>query len=205
LVAAPKVLVDKYSKLIDMAGLNLVAVETELISIVRSLAPKDQVVLIADIGARSTDIAVSKGGVLTFSRSIPTAGEAFTRAIAQSLGIEEAQAEEYKRTYGMNPGQLEGKIKGSLDPIFKMVAEEMKKATRFYSSEEKGEAPNSAILTGGTAGLPEIASSLTKLLGLEVIVGNPFSQVEVAPDAVKSLAGYAPFYSIAVGLALREV
>lgn len=205
LVAAPKELVDKYAKLVDMAGLNLVGVETELLSIVRSLAPKDQVVLVVDFGARSTDMAVSKNGILTFSRSIPTAGDSFTRAIAQSLGIEENQAEEYKRTYGMSTSQLEGKIRGSLDPVFKMVAEEMKKAIRFYSSEEKGVTPQSAVLSGGTAGLPEIASSLTKVLGIEVIVGNPFSRIEVAPEAVKSLAGFAPFYSIAVGLAMREV
>lgn len=204
LVAAPKVLVEKYAKAIDMAGLNLVAVETELMSLVRSLAPTDQTVLIVDFGAKSTDIAVARRGMLSFSRSIPTAGEAFTRAVSQSLGVEEKQAEEYKRAYGLSQSKLEGKIKTALEPVFRTVADEMKKAIHFYQSEEKGDTPGSAILSGGTAGMPEVATVLTKMLGIEVIVGNPFSKITVDPEAVKSLAGYAQLYSIASGLALRD-
>ena len=139
-----------------------------------------------------------------FSRSIPTAGDALTRALSQNLGIDEARAEEYKRTYGLSSTQLEGKVKKALDPIFKVVTDEMKKAVHFYMSEEKGDTPGSAVIAGGSAGLPEAASTMTKMLGMEVVVGNPFGKIEVDPEAVKSLAGYAPLYSVAVGLALRE-
>lgn len=204
LVAAPKLLVEKYARLVEMAGLSLVVVETELVSLVRALAPQDSTVLIVDFGARSTDIAISKAGQLMFSRSIPTAGEAFTRAVAQALGVEESQAEEYKRAYGLSATQLEGKIRGALEPVFKLVADEMKKAVQFYQSEERGDIPHSAILAGGTAGMPEATSTFTKLLGIEVVVGNPFAKVEVEPDAVKKLSGFAPFYGISVGLAMRE-
>lgn len=203
LVAAPKILVEKYAKAVEMAGLSLVSVETELIALSRALAPEDQTVLVVDLGARSTNIAIAKNSQLVFSRSIPTAGEAFTRAVAQILGVQEAQAEEYKRTYGLSKTQLEGKIKVALEPVFRVVADEMKKAVHFYQSEEKGDSPTSAILSGGTAGMPEVVSSLTQMLGIEVIVGNPFSKIEVEPEAVKSLAGYAPFYSTSVGLAMR--
>jgi type IV pilus assembly protein PilM len=202
LIAAPKTLVQKYSKVVAMSGLRLNTVETELLALTHSLAPVDQTALIVDFGARSTDIAISKNGSLMFSRSIPTAGEAFTRAVSQTLGIEEIQAEEYKRTYGLSQNQLEGKIKAALDPIFRTVADEIKKAIHFYQSEEKGNSPGSAILSGGTAGMPDVASELTKLLGIEVVVGNPFSRINVDPQAVKSLSGYAPLYSIAVGLAM---
>ena len=203
LVAAPKVLVEKYARVVEMAGLSLNLVETGLVALTRALAPEEQTVLLVDFGARSTDIAIAKNAQLIFSRCIPTAGEAFTRAIAQTLSVEEVQAEEYKKTYGLSSTQLEGKIKASLEPVFRLVADEMKKATHFYQSEEKGDSPRTAILSGGTAGMPEAASTLTRLLGIEVVVGNPFSRVEVEPEAVKSLAGYAPFYSIAVGLAMR--
>lgn len=205
LVAAPKALVEKYSKVVEMAGLTLVAVETELIALIRSLAPSDQTVLLVDFGANSTDIAISKNAHLVFSRSIPTAGQAFTRAVAQALGVEEIQAEEYKKTYGLSESQLEGKVKKTLTPVFRMVSDEMKKAVQYYQSEDKGNSPKSAILSGGSAGMPEAASTLTKLLGLEVVVGNPFSNVDVDPQAVKSLAGFAPLYSIAVGLAMKQI
>ncbi|MFV1917391.1 MAG: type IV pilus assembly protein PilM [Patescibacteria group bacterium] len=203
LVAAPKILVEKYQKLLQLAGLTVIAVETQLMALVRSLAPEDSTALIVDFGARATNIAVASNGQLKFSRSIATAGEAFTRALSQSLGVEAKQAEEYKRAYGLSVGQLEGKVKVALEPIFRLVAEEMRKAIQYYQAEEKGETPKSIILTGGTSGMPEAVSVLTKLLDLEVIVGNPFSKVNVDPEAAKTLSGYAPLYSIAVGLAMR--
>lgn len=203
LVAAPRVLVEKYVKLIQTAGLTVVGVETELMSLVRALAPADQTVLLIDFGARSTDIAIARNGQLGFSRSIATAGEAFTRAVAQSLGVEQQQAEQYKRTYGLSGSQLEGKVKGALDPVFRLVADEVKKAIHFYQTEEKGEAPRVVILAGGTAGLPEAISALSKALGLEVVIGNPFTKVAIDQATSKKIAPYAPLYSIAVGLALR--
>jgi type IV pilus assembly protein PilM len=204
LVAAPKSLVEPYTRVAQAAGLTVVGVETEMIALSRSLAPQGQTVMLVDFGARSTDIAIVKNTQLHFTRTIPTAGEAFTRAVAQSLGVELSQAEEYKRAYGLSGSQLEGKVRGALDPIFRVVVEEMKKAIHFYQSEEKGEAPKSVVLSGGTAGLPEGLSLLSKMMGVEVVIGNPFAKVAVEAEAAKSLAAFAPLYSIAVGLAMRE-
>jgi len=204
LVAAPRNIVEVYVKAVTLAGLNVVAVETELTALARALSPEGQTVLLVDFGARSTDIAVVKNGNLSFTRTIPTAGEAFTRAVAQTLGVELSQAEEYKRAYGMSGSQLEGKIKGALDPVFRMIVDEMKKAIHFYQTEEKGEAPKSVILAGGTAGMPEAISLLTKYIGMEVVIANPFAKVAVDPEVARALMPYAPLYSVAVGLAMRE-
>lgn len=203
LVAVARKLVEKYARLVELSGMNLVVVETELMAMSRSLAPEGKTVLIVDLGAKSTDIAVVKNKSLVFSRSIPTAGDAFSRAVSQALGVDEVQAEEYKRTYGMSTKQLEGKIKAALDPILMLVSNEIKKAIQYYQSEENGESPASVILSGGGAGMPEIASGLAKMVGMEVSVGNPFANCTVDPQAMKELIGYAPFYSVAVGLAMR--
>jgi len=202
LVASPKVLVEKYIKLISGAGLTTVGVETEALALCRALAPETGTVLILDFGAQSSNIAIVKDAMVRFSRSIPTAGEAFTRALSQSLGIEHEQAEAYKKTYGLS-SDLEGKVKKSLAPVFNLVAEEIKKAIHFYQTEEKGEAPKSVIVSGGTSSMPEAISTLTNLLGIEVVVGNPFAKVLVDAQASKSLANYSSLYSVAVGLALR--
>jgi len=204
LVAAPRLVVERYVRAIEMAGLSLASVETELISLSRSLGVDGQSVLVSDLGARSTDIAIVRNGKLVFSRSFPTGGEAFTRAVSQYLGIDQVQAEEYKRTYGLIQTQLEGKVRQSLEPVIHLVGDEMRKALHYYQSESKGDQVHSVILSGGSAGLPEVAAMLTQLLGVEVVVGNPFSKITVDPGAVKSLTGYAPFYSIACGLAMRQ-
>ncbi len=204
LVATPKTLVEKYLKVVKLAGLSVIAIETDLMALVRALAPDKQTVLLVDFGARSTNIAIAKNGLLSFSRSVSTAGDAFTRAVAQVLGVEQHQAEEYKKAYGLSGSQLEGKIKEALDPVFQLVANEMRKAIHFYQTAEKGEMPKLAILAGGTSGMPEAVSAITRILGLETLVGDPFSKVSVDPEAAKSLAAYAPLYAVAVGLAMRE-
>lgn len=204
LVAVPKAVVEKYLKVVSLAGLTCNAVETELIALVRSLAPKEQTVLIVDFGARSTDLAIARNGQFMFSRSIQTAGEAFTRAVGQYLGVATAQAEEYKKTYGMDPAQLEGKVGTALEPVFRVVAEEIKKVVHYYQVEEHGQAPTTLILSGGTSGLPGIAPTLTKLLGIEVVIGNPFSNVRLDQAAAQNLASYAPLYAVSAGLAMRK-
>jgi type IV pilus assembly protein PilM len=204
LVAAPRLLVEKYTRLVQMAGLNPVVVETELIALTRSLAPSDKTVLLMDLGANSTDIAIAKQGLLCFSRSIPLAGEAFTRAVSQGLGLTPLQAEEYKKTYGLTASQLEGKVKGALDPVLRMVVDEIKKAVSFYESEQKGDAPTAIEVSGGGSGMPQIITALTEMLGIEVSIANPFDKVRLDPDSARKLAPYAPLYSVAVGLAMRE-
>lgn len=204
LIAAPKVLVNRYVKLIQMSKLDLIAVETELMAISRSICPVDQTVLVADFGARSTNIAIVKNSALMMSRSIPTAGDALTRAVAQGLGIEAQQAEEYKKTYGLAEQNLDGKIKSILYPILRMVSDEIKKAVHYFQSEAESEQPKSIILTGGSAGMPEVASIMTELLGIEVLIGNPFTKIQIDPVVVKQLANFSPYYSVSVGLAMRS-
>lgn len=204
LVAAPRVLVEKYTRIVQMAGLNPIAVETELVALTRSLAPVDKTVLLMDLGANSTDIAIARNGLLCFSRSIPLAGEAFTRAVSQGLGVTPVQAEEYKKTYGMVSTQLEGKVKGALDPVLRLVVDEVKKAISFYETEQKEEAPTAIEISGGSSGMPQIITALTELLGIEVSVANPFNNVKTDPETAQKLAPYAPLYSVAVGLAMRE-
>lgn len=204
LVAAPRALVEKYTKVISLAGLNPTAVETELIAAARSLSPFDKTILLVDFGAVSTNIAVVKSGLLSFSRSIPIAGEAFTRAVSQGLGVNVTQAEEYKKTYGFEGSQLEGKVKRSVDPVLRLVVDEIKKAINYYQTEEKGEAPSAVIVSGGTSGMPQMIASLSSMLGMEVLVGNPFSKVKVDPETSKRLSPYAPLYAVSVGLAMRE-
>jgi type IV pilus assembly protein PilM len=204
LVAAPRMIIEKYVKVVQMAGLTPVAVETELIALARSLAPVDKTVLLADLGGSSTNLAIVNHGLLSFSRSLPVAGDAFTRAVSQTLAITPQQAEEYKKTYGMASGQLEGKIKGALDSIVRLVADEIKKAVNYYLTEEKGEMPTSLVITGGSSGMPEMITALSKVIGMEVLVGNSFAHIQVEPALVQKLASFAPLYGVAIGLAMRD-
>lgn len=204
LVAAPKTIVEKYVKVIRLAGLTPVSAETELTALSRSLSPDKGVSVLLDLGSSATDMAIVKDGHVVFTRSIPVAGEAFTRAVSQGLNITPQQAEEYKKTYGLEASQLEGKVKDALLPVFRMIVDEIKKAIHFYQSDEKGDTPTSVIITGGASVMPGIVPFLTESLGVETVVGDPFGKISLDPENAKSLAPYTSIYGTAIGLAMRE-
>lgn len=204
LVAAPKSIVEKYVRVIKLAGLVPVSAETELSAMSRSLSPAKGMSMLLDLGASATDMSIVKDGNTVFTRSIPVAGEAFTRAVSQSLNIDANQAEEYKKTYGLDAKQLEGKVKAALDPIINVIIDEIKKAIHFYQTEDGGEAPNALVITGGASVMPELVPYLTSSLGIETIIGDPFSKIALDPDVLKQLLPYSSIYGTAVGLAMRE-
>ncbi|MEK7100395.1 MAG: type IV pilus assembly protein PilM [Patescibacteria group bacterium] len=204
LVAAPKAVVEKYAKVVKLAGLTPISAETELTALARSLSPTKGVTLLLDLGSSATDMSIVKDLNTVFTRSIPVAGEAFTRAVSQSLGIEAIQAEEYKKTYGLSPDQLEGKVKKALEPIFRVIIDEIKKAIHFYQTDEGGDVPTAIIITGGASVMPDIVPFLTENLNIETIVGNPFGKINLDPETAKTLVPYSSIYGTAVGLAMRD-
>ncbi|MBI4059277.1 type IV pilus assembly protein PilM [Candidatus Microgenomates bacterium] len=203
LVASPKTAVNKYLKVITAAGLTPVAVETELLALTRALAPTGKTALIIDFGASSADIAVASNRQLMFTRSAPLAGEALTRAVAQGIGIEATQAEEYKRTYGLT-ASLEGKVKQVLSPLVAQMVDELAKARAFWQQDHSQLPIDMVVLSGGTSGLPDIVPAIAEGLGVEVSIGNPFAQVILDVKTGQALAPFAPLYAISVGLALRD-
>ena len=129
LVAAPKTLLDKYLSILELVELPAVAAETEIIATSRAISrsiTNVRSVMLVSMGAQTTDIAIIKNGILAFTRSLSAGGDALTRAIAQSLDLNLTQAEEYKRTYGVAPDKLEGKIAHASAPITNTIITELK-------------------------------------------------------------------------------
>jgi len=203
IIAVLKTLVERYVQILEMADLKVVAVETELTAMTRSLAPEKGTVMLIDFGSKSTDMSIVKNGMLYFTRSLPTAGLSFNRAVAQALNTNIQQAEQYKKTYGMDDKQLEGKVGQALLPIMKTIVQEIKKAIHYYQVNLKGEAPTSIVLSGGSAGMLGMIPLVANLSGIEVNMALPFSNIKLDDQSAKSLARVAPLYSVAVGLALR--
>lgn len=205
LIAVPKNVAEAYQQVLELAGLEPVALETELMGIARSLVPPEAPLgIVADIGAKSTDVGVVRGGQLLFAHTIPTAGEAFTRAIETALGLDTTQAEQYKNTYGFSASQLQGKLVEAMKPVLTVIAGEIRKTVDFYIGKHPGEIIRTLTLSGGVAALPDVVTHLSSLLGMEVIIGNPFARIETDDRQRKAIVGNEPFYAVAVGLAMKE-
>lgn len=206
LAAAPNRLIDRMLTVLKTAGLNPISLEIEIMAVARSLvAPETpEVTMIIDLGAKATDIAVLEKGQIIFVRSIATAGEALTRAVASGLGLDINQAEAYKKAYGADPGKLEGKMISVLMPVIDVLVSEIEKIIQFFQLE-KNKPINRIILSGGTASLSEISALLVKNLNVEIQIGDSFGRI-LKDDLVKKIpAQEIPLYAIAAGLAMKEI
>lgn len=203
LVAAPKVLVERYLQVCKLAGLELLFLETETLALVRALKPvfNQGDVILANLGTKSFDIILINKGNLFLTRQLPTAGEAISRAISSSLGLDLTVAEEYKKTYGLSD-QLEGKVAAAIQPLLTMVSDEIKKTVAYFA-EKGGVAPRLLLLSGGTSLLPGITEFLAKSLGLETQIADPFSMFNLDQQSQPLLKKNSPLFTVACGLAMR--
>lgn len=209
LTAAPKTLVDRYLNILRGAGLEPLVFETEILSVKRSVLEglEAPTTLLVSIGASTTDLCIVSEGVIRFSRSIGTGGVALARSIAQELGFEMTQAEEYKKSYGLLPDQLEGKIMQIIKPVFDVIVSEIEKAILFYQTKNSLNPVRRVVLVGGSAMLPGMIVYLAENLGLEVQIGDPWVRVEASVETKKELAhpdNQAKF-ALAAGLAMRNI
>lgn len=207
LVGAPTALLNKYINILKMATLRPAAVETEVLSTIRALvaSPNFPTTLIITIGAVSTSLVIVREGVLVFTYSIPVGGVAINRAIATDFGFTNPQAEEYKKIYGMSTETLGGKIGQATKPILLSIVQEVKKALSFYSQKYKTESPiQQILLSGGTAKLPGLNLFFAQQCNVETAIASPWN-VLASQSVAKEVIADASDYTIAVGLAMREV
>lgn len=207
IVASPKNMVNRYIKVLDMAGLHPNALETEVIACVRSLVgsnPFSPNTLIIQMGATTTDLAVVAKGLIWLTRSISTGGLALTRSLAQHFNFELNQAEEYKKVYGLLGDQLEGKVFDALKPVVDVIIEESRRVIQAFQTKHPQSQIKRVILSGGGAKMPGVVIYFANRLGLEVQEADPWYLVSKDKAVVNKLAQDASLYSVAVGLALRE-
>lgn len=206
-IASPKNAVTKHIKVLTMAGLRPKALETETIAVARSLVgnnPFSPSTLIVQMGATTTDFATVSKGLIWITRSISTGGLALTRALAQQFNFESAQAEQYKRVYGLLEDQLEGNVYDALKPIVDIILSESKRVIQAFEMKYPQNPIKRVVLSGGGAKMPGLVVYMANNLGLEVQEADPWYLIEKDKALVSKLAQDAPSYSVAVGLALRE-
>jgi len=206
MVGAPTMLINKYQKVIQMAGFQINSMETEILATIRALVMDENfpTSLIVNIGAISTSFAIVRSGTMVFTYSMSVGGAAINRAIAMDFGLTSQQAEEYKRVYGISGKSLGGKIGRATEPILNSILGEIKKSIAFYSQKYKNELPiRQIILSGGTAKLPGIELFFVNNAGIETAIANPW-KILASQQIPKEVLDNGSDYAIAVGLAMKD-
>ena len=204
LVAAPKRSVEWLVGVLQSAGLEPVGLETEILAAARALVPGEQVppTLVCNLGATAANLAIVENGQVVFTYLAQSGGMALTRVISQSLGLELAQAEQYKRTYGIDETQLEGKISKAMMPILTALVMELRKAMNFYATRNQQVPLSRLVLAGGGAQLPGLSGFLAAQLGMEVVIGTPLAGFEFKEGLKQRWEGLESVFAVAVGLAM---
>lgn len=202
LVGAPTSLIEKYERVLGLAGLAVAGVETETLSIIRSISipEENSTKVIVNIGTVSTTLAILHEGALSFIYNVYVGGTAISRAIATDFGFSLEQAEQYKRTYGLSD---QGKIGKITEPIILSIVEEAKKAIVFFNRKYPNSKISHVVLAGGSALLPGIAAFFTRNTGIETIAANPWNILSTQEGIPGEILNEAPAYAVAVGLAMK--
>ncbi|MBW6441755.1 pilus assembly protein PilM [Patescibacteria group bacterium] len=211
IVAARKNVVDKYIEIVKKAKLIPKAIEPETVALGRALGDSAEYpsgTMILEMGFGSSIMVVCYGGHVRFTRSIPIGGDMMTKTIMQNLDLDHAQAEEYKKVYGLDEFQGEGKVAQAITPVMDNLVSEVRRAIIYFTNHNPSASIKRVIMSGGTALMPNLLSYMANKLDLEVLLANPLNDIEISPKLEKSkqsLIEDVASYSSSIGLALRGV
>jgi len=205
LVGARKSLLEKYVVMFENIGIEPTLIETQMLSIIRSLqfAPEDEDTMVVDWGAAGISIAVMRGVELQFVTYSLGGGALLTKTLEKSLGLGSKQAEEYKRAFGLDENQFEGKIRQALLPAVMEMVSQIKRAAQFYSTNNPQAAVKRVVMAGGSASLVGLVPLVASELGLEVLLISPWNVVESKKVDVSQVNPVA--MGVVSGLMMRKL
>lgn len=203
LVGTRKRMVERFVGMFNEIGVEPTLLETQMIANIRSLQfeAEDPTTLIAHIGSSSMNLAIVHNTELQFVISHMNAGQMLTKALETAIGLDSAQAEQYKRSYGLDGSQFQGKVRDALLPPVNMLLTEIRKSVQFFINQNPQESVQRVVLSGGSAMLPSLVQHVTNELGVEVLIAAPFTGMSgEVPENVNH-----PAMSVCMGLLQREM
>ncbi|MDQ7814345.1 MAG: type IV pilus assembly protein PilM [Patescibacteria group bacterium] len=171
--AAPAEIVEAYEHTLALAGLELVSLEPESLALIRSVidaktSSPEEMVLLIDMGGRSTSMIFVVNGEIHLSVSRSEGGNLLTERIAQKLDLTKAKAEDLKLSQGLKDNRLHPIVA----EVFQPIKDEIAQASS-YLQASMGKKPSKVLLAGGTAQLEGIDALLQEILGLPVGLAEP--------------------------------
>jgi len=162
-----------------------------------------------DIGASYTNIIVSMGQRLVFSRTLPVGGDIITRSMAETYSMEFDEAQLYKEerarilsseeaAMAFNPEDMQ--IDFSLRDGLSELTREIRRSIEYFNSQSSGNPVQRLIFSGGTAKLKGFIDFIAD--AMEVPAGLLKFPVIYLDEQGQDIP-IDPSYAVAVGLALR--
>lgn len=200
--AAPKAIIDRYLKLIDLLKLKMHALEVETFPLARSLLQQStDSTLIIDVGDLATTYHVIEQGAARISHTIEYGGQNITLLLAKAAAVTIEEAEQQKGQYGVvesAPSLVRETILKGLETII----DQARRIQESYTKQTTRQVSR-IILIGGGANLPGLSETCSRLLSRKTSIGNPWKGLAYPEELELFLTESGPRYAVAVGLALR--
>lgn len=176
----PRTVVDSLYSVMDKVGLSVNSLTLEPIAAIEATIPKKLRLLnlaLIDVGAGTSDIAISSNDTISAYGMVPIAGDEVTECIVKKYLVDFNTGEIIKKqctkqekikyidVLGLENEILSKDVIKLIDPVTKKICDEV--ATRIIELNG-GKAPNAVFLVGGGAHTPNFRNFLAQELKLPV-------------------------------------
>ncbi|MBA5851894.1 rod shape-determining protein [Clostridium sp. cel8] len=175
----PRSVVDSLYSVMKKVGLNVISLTLEPIAAMEAAVPKSLRILnlaLVDIGAGTSDIAISCNDSITAYGMVPKAGDEVTEVIAQNYLVDFNSAEKIKKECSVSEKIVYTDVLGientvPSEEVIKLITPTVKKIADEISSKiislNGDKSPNAVFLVGGGAHTPKIHEFLAENLGIQ--------------------------------------
>jgi cell division protein FtsA len=176
----PRSVIDSLYAVMSKAGLSVISLTLEPIAAMEAAVPQSLRLLnlaLVDIGAGTSDIAISSNDSISAYGMVPTAGDEVTEIIAQAFLVDFNTAEKIKKQCSgegniqyIDVLGIENEIEPQevlkiIKPLVLKISEEVGKKIIELNG---GKAPNAVFLVGGGAHTPFIKENIAEVLNLPI-------------------------------------
>ncbi|SFT67613.1 cell division protein FtsA [Selenomonas sp. GACV-9] len=189
----PRQVIDSMQSALHATNLEMRALTLEPIAAINVLIPptmRHLNLVLVDIGAGTSDVAITKNGSVIAYGMVPLAGDEITEAISQRFLLDFNIAEDIKRRAASGEDvsftdilgmDYELKANEIIDPVLPNI-ENLAGAIAKQVLELNGDAPQAVMLVGGGSLTPHLAEFVAEALGM------PANRVAVRkPDRVDGI------------------
>jgi cell division ATPase FtsA len=194
----------KYRDILARTEIPNGSFEMEIFSSIRSsLGHEISPVIIMDFGASKTKIYIVEAGIVLVFHIINRGSQDITRNISQALGITFEEAEKMKRSVGLDTSLNKDAGEIALASVDFIIRDT--NSVVFAYEKRYNKNVSKVILIGGGSLLKGLIEYVRENSSTEVVYGHPFAKTEAPAFLESVLEASGPEFSVAVGLALRQL
>ena len=204
-VAARREEVDAKTAVMEQVGLEPRVVGVDALVLLEALMQREglpETVGVISVGAARTSIGIAREGTVPFVRDVDIAGNSYTRAVADVLGVPLEEAEKVKI---MEP-ERDISVARAMESVTRLLVGELSRSLVYYHTRGKDVHVDALYLCGGGAGLPGLDQAIHEAVGIPVERWSPLDDVKVdeARFDVNAVSRLSSVTSLAAALAMKQ-